>query len=80
MTEQEFIGWDTDDGVVRFPDSSQDYLIVKGRGDRDGAIATREQYDSFALNYAHAYSDGPVMRFHATIGDIKDLIVSREGE
>lgn len=80
MTEKEFIDWGTDDGVVRFPNSEQDYLIVKGRGETDGAVATPEQYNAFALNYAHAYSYGPVMRFHATIGDIKDLIVFRRDQ
>lgn len=69
MTPQELIAWDTDDGVVRL--SGTDFLIVKSRGDRDGALATREQYESFSMNYAHVYADGRgVMRYGSRIADL----------
>ena len=75
MNSQEFVEWSTKDGVVSF--HGTDYLIVKRFGDADGAMATQEQYESFSLNYAHAYAHGPIMRFGTLIGNIRDLIASR---
>ena len=48
------------------------YLLI---GDKnDGAIATQEQWDNFALNYAHLYDDGKVRRYSSVIGTKEDIV------
>jgi len=41
----------------------------------DGAIATKEQYESFETSYAHLCADGKVKRFHKIIGTKDDIKV-----
>lgn len=78
MTRHEFVRWDVKDGRVTL--HGQELLIVKGRGDLDGALATQDQYENFRMSFAHAYADGRVMRFGNKIAALEAVeIVSREG-
>lgn len=52
----------------------KEYLLVNGDGNRnEGAIATEDEWNSFALNYAHLMEDGRVMRFGSVIGKREDI-------
>ncbi len=78
MTKDKFIAWATGDGAVCF--QGENYILVKAPNQNDAAVATREQFESFAPSHAHAYADGPIMRYHVTIGDISEIEpVSAEG-
>ena len=77
MTKDEFIAYETDDGPVRLTGDLFDgeLLMVKAKGDNDAALATRDQYESFAIGFAHAYADdGSIMRYRSVIGDIAQIV------
>jgi hypothetical protein len=77
MTIEEFVKWDVKDGMVTL--HGHELLIVKGRGDHDGALATQDQYENFQASFAHAFADGRVMRFGNKIAALDALtILSRE--
>ena len=78
MTYEEFVKWSTDDGVVRFAGTDAEYVLVKRRGDDNGAIATREQYENFEVSFAHAFAAGPIKRYGVEISGINQLIAVRE--
>ncbi len=78
MTEDEFISWKTTDGSVRIDGLDASFVLVKKRGDTDGAIALRLDYELFRESYAHAHSDGPIFRHHTHIADISELELSRD--
>ncbi len=48
-----------------------DYLLVGG--ERDGAIATREQYENFDCSTAHLNQDGTISHFGNTVGSIEEI-------
>ena len=73
MTKDEFIAYDMDDGPVRLTGDLFDgeLLMVKSKGQSDAGLATRAQYESFSVGFAHAYADdGSIMRYRSIIGDI----------
>lgn len=42
-------------------------------GDKDGAIATPDQYKNFECSYAHLFPNGEIKRFKKVIGSIQDI-------
>ncbi len=51
-----------------------EYLLINGRKDRkEGAIATQEEWDNFAPNFAHLMEDGRIMRYGQVIGTVADI-------
>ncbi len=51
-----------------------EYILVNERGDdKDGAIATQEQFDNFLDSFAHLMKDGRIMQHHQKIGDRSDI-------
>lgn len=57
--------------IFRIRFQGNEYLLI-GEAD-SGAIATEEQWNNFALNYAHLREDGKVCRFGVVIGTIEDI-------
>lgn len=53
---------------IKFKD--KDFLLV---GDTDGAIALREDYESFLPSYAHLFPNGKIMRYQHCIGTRDDI-------
>lgn len=62
--------YNEDELRVRF--QGREFLLI-GSIEAGGAIATREQFDSFQESYAHLFSDGEILRFGQKIGTIEDL-------
>ena len=81
MTKDEFIAYDMDDGPVRLTDGLFDgeLLMITHKGDGDAGLATKAQYESFSVGFAHAYADdGSIMRFRSVIGDISQIVPDHE--
>jgi len=78
MTKDEFINWETDNGSVRIGDLDASFVLVKRRGDDDGAIALRQDYEAFRESYAHAFADRGVFRHFTQIADISTISVQPE--
>lgn len=52
----------------------RDFLLVNGDGNmNEGAIATEEEWNSFAENFAHLFEDGTIKRFGRVIGKREDI-------
>lgn len=52
----------------------KEYLLVNGDGNRnEGAIATEDEWNAFALNYAHLFEDGTIKRFGNVIGKREEI-------
>ena len=47
------------------------YVLV---GEKEGAIATKEQIESGTCSFAHLYPNGDIMRFQEKIGMRKDIV------
>lgn len=55
----------------------QEFILV---GERDGAIATKYQYQHGLCSYAHLYPNGEINRYGQVIGTIKDIEFGEEVE
>jgi len=55
---------------IRF--KGNEYLLI-GDKNSGGAIATKEQYETFSMSYAHLMINGKIMKAGATIGTIEDI-------
>lgn len=60
-------------GLHRIKFQGHDFLLIGDLG--YGAIATQEQFDDCADNYAHVYEDGIVRRYGRPIGTRSDITV-----
>lgn len=52
----------------------QEYILVNRDGNRhEGAIATVEEYENFALNQFHLFEDGRILSFGEQVGTKEDI-------
>jgi len=58
---------------IKFQDN--EYLLIGDDIETGGAIATQEEWDNFAENYAHLFRDGRILRYGAEIGTREDIEV-----
>lgn len=58
--------------TIRF--QGKEYLLL-GSLEEGGAIATREQYESFKKSFAHLFSDGNIVQSGKVIGRKEDIEV-----
>lgn len=84
MTKDEFINFDMDDGMVVLTGDLANvegkFLLVKGSGEEDGALARPEDYSDFVPGYAHAFINDGIMRYHCRVGDISMIELVPEGQ
>ncbi len=64
---------------IRIRFQGNEYLLI-GTLDEGGAIATKEQYESFACSHAHLCEDGNIRSFHEVIGGREDIEIIGECE
>jgi len=48
-------------------------LLLIGRANTDGAIATRDQFENFECSTAHLMKDGRIRRFGLVVGQIGEI-------
>jgi len=60
------------DRRIRFK-GRDDLYLIGGDLEEGGAIATKEQFESGAMSYAHLCEDGIVRRFNQEIGTREDI-------
>ncbi len=52
------------------------FLFIGSKEEKDGAIATPNQFDHFDDSYANLSGwDGMVRRFHVVIGSVDDVVI-----
>lgn len=51
------------------------YILVGAEPFSGWAIATRQQYETFRMSYAHLSCDGSIYQFGSIIGSYKDLFL-----
>ncbi len=49
---------------------NKEYILI---GETDGAITTKEAYESGTVSYAHLMESGDIMRYGETIGKREDI-------
>ena len=49
------------------------YLINEDCNKKEGAIATKYQYENFEVSFAHLDDNGKIKRYGEVIGNIKDI-------
>ena len=57
---------------------NEEYLLIAGKNDLDGAIATKEQYENGVPSFAHLFEDGKIKRYGEIIGTIEDIVFTGE--
>lgn len=58
--------------VIRW--KGKEYLLINGHDGRDeGAIATREQWESFSMNDYHLNKDGTITSFGEVVGNKEEI-------
>lgn len=60
-----------EDGNHEIEFQGKEYLLIGTL--KDGAIATREDYENFNPSYAHLFSDGLIKRYFCVIGTVDDI-------
>lgn len=68
------------DKLIKIKFKGEDYVFVGDSELMNGAIATKEDFESFNPSYAHLYEDGVVRRFGNPIGTKEDIKVLEEIE
>lgn len=48
-------------------------LITKDETILEGAIATEEEFESFALNRYHLFANGDIMSFGDVVGNVSEI-------
>ena len=61
-----------EEGVLKIRFQEHEYVLV-GNLEDGGAIATAQEWESYAENYAHLCSNGDIKRYHAIIGNKSDI-------
>ncbi|GEM_PF-4542171 len=58
-------------GLRQINFQGNEYILV---GEKEGAIATKEQYVNGLMPFAYLFPDGEIRRFGKKIGTIKDIV------
>jgi len=60
--------------MIRLKFRGEEYVLINGHNNRnEGAIATIEEFESFALNQYHLFPNGDIMSFGEVIGNISEI-------